>query len=278
MSSNTNRCIFWKIIGLNSKKAESIFYQAKHNAQNVKVSSEERAEWTEKTNRLMSLFDYYDIPRPIHGKNGFPSLSSLAGYAAIVDALETIEIPFIGDSRGGLTKNNILEGFNKLGEKAILQGVTIKIMAVGGAALVLGYSIKRLTHDVDVYIIAPENRKIVREMASQIAEENGWEKEWLNEGAKGFIMGSSYGSLIYSSIGIEVYLPSPYQLLAMKLTAWRSVKDEMDASVILQSLIKNEIKDKFKIWDTMESYIPKHSLLKAKYAFDDCWETLHGNY
>jgi hypothetical protein len=64
----------------------------------------------------------------------------------------------------------------------------------------------------------------------------------------------------------------------MKLSAWRSVKDEMDVSIILQHQIKNESKDKTIICDMVESLQQKHTLLKAKYAFADCWDTLHGNY
>ena len=232
MSSDSNRRKLWKEIGLNSRQMEDIFRSARSRSLTGKISDEMKTAWIEKTNRVMALFDFLDIPRPVHGKTGLPRPSSLAGYAALWDALSTIEIPVLGVATG-LTKDDLASALTKLGALALRQGTTIKLAVVGGAAMLLGYAIKRATHDMDVLVVAPKEVSSVRKMAKAVAEEMNWADDWLNDGAKGYLRGISEGRQVFSAPGIEVFMPSAPQLLAMKLVAWRSAKDEMDAARIL---------------------------------------------
>jgi hypothetical protein len=148
MSCDTNRGKLWKVIGISGIKSESDIFRFTINAQKIPVSPEEKNDWMdEKTNCLMALFDYFNIPRPVLIKKGTPGIRSLAGYAAIGDALEAMEIPLFGDSSAGQTKSNIFDRLKKPGEKASSHKTTIKVMAVGGAALALGTSVSRMTHD-----------------------------------------------------------------------------------------------------------------------------------
>ena len=50
-------------------------------------------------------------------------------------------------------------------------------------------------------------------------------EDWLNDGAKGYLVSISDGPILFSAPGIEARAPSLEQLLAMKLSAWR---DDLD--------------------------------------------------
>jgi hypothetical protein len=63
--------------------------------------------------------------------------------------------------------------------------------------------------------------RLVRVLAKQVAEENDWPEDWLNDGAQGYLVGISEGPVLFSAPGIEARAPSLEQLLAMKLSAWR---------------------------------------------------------
>jgi hypothetical protein len=183
MSCDSSRRKLWREIGLNTKQMEDIFHRAKSKVQGTKVSVDTKTEWIEKTNRILALFDFLDIPRPVHSKTGLPRLSSLAGYAALWDSLSTIEIPTIGEPEG-LTKENLTSALTRMGALALQQGTEIKLVVVGGAAMLLGYAIRRATHDMDVFVLAPKEVRSVRDMAKAVAGEMNWADDWLNDGAK----------------------------------------------------------------------------------------------
>lgn len=172
-----------------------------------------------------------------------------------------------------LGKAQISRALKRLGELAIDTGETIQLVAVGGAVMVLAYNIRPMTHDVDVLILTPPEASDVREFAKQVAKEFSWPEDWLNDGAKGYLVGLSDGPVIFSAPGIVIKRPSVAQLLAMKLSAWRDDVDISDASFLLQEI--NEPKEL--IWESVIPYLTPGDELKAKYAFLDLWETVYGN-
>jgi hypothetical protein len=104
-----------------------------------------------------------------------------------------------------------------------------------------------------------------------VAKENNWPADWLNEGAKGFVYGTSEPQSVVSFEGIEVLAPAPEQLLAMKLGAWRDELDIRDATALLH-LLSGE---REQIWHSIEPFIAPPGRLKARYAFEDLWEQTH---
>jgi len=115
----------------------------------------------------------------------------------------------------------------------------------------------------------------VRDLAKKVAAERGWAEDWLNDGAKGYLVGISAGAVIFSATGIEVRAPTVEQLLAMKLSAWRDVVDISDARRLLQEIVSQGNRDQ--IWKRVEPYLVPGDQLKAQYAFQDLWDTLYGN-
>jgi hypothetical protein len=67
-----------------------------------------------------------------------------------------------------LSKQEIVQALERLGQLAVQQGHAIELLVVGGAAMVLLYDIRPSTRDVDVLIITPE-ASIVRLLAKQVA-------------------------------------------------------------------------------------------------------------
>ncbi len=171
-----------------------------------------------------------------------------------------------------LTKEEIVQALERLGELAQQQGDSIELVLVGGAAMVLMYNARPSTRDVDVLILTPPTTYIVRRLAQQVAQEHNLPEDWLNDGAKGYLVGVSQGDTIFSAPGILVKSPTIAQLLAMKLSAWRDDVDIEDARRLLQDLAG----EREEVWNNVEPYLVPGAELKAQYAFLDLWEAIYG--
>lgn len=171
-------------------------------------------------------------------------------------------------------KPDILSALNRLGQLAQAQGDTIELILVGGAAMVLGFEARQSTHDVDAAILHPREARKVRQLANRVAVERDWPEDWLNDAAKGYLVGLSDGGVVHTAPGILVRLPSTAQLLAMKLSAWRDDVDISDARRLLETLKQTQNVEQ--IWQTLEPFLVPGEELKAHYAFQDLWESLDG--
>ena len=172
------------------------------------------------------------------------------------------------------TRQEIEEGLRRLGELAQAKGLRVELTLVGGAVMVLRFNARLSTRDVDAVILLPREAKLVREMAKRVAEEHDWPEDWLNDGAKGYLVGISNGPIVFQAPGIEARAPSMEQLLAMKLSAWRDDVDISDARRLLQEIAGNRKRDD--VWKNLEPYLVKGDELTAQYAFLDLWESLYG--
>jgi len=173
------------------------------------------------------------------------------------------------------SRQEIQDGLQRLGELAQAQGLHVRLALVGGAAMVLAYEARQSTRDVDVVILSPAEARLVRNLVKRIAAERDWPEDWLNDGAKGYLVGISKGPLLFSAPGIEALSPSIEQLLAMKLCAWRDDLDISDARRLLQEILQSG-SGKDEIWKSLEPYLVPGDELTAQYAFLDLWETLYG--
>jgi len=172
------------------------------------------------------------------------------------------------------SRNEIEEGLKRLGELAQEKGLHIRLTLVGGAVMVLRFDARPSTRDVDAVILLPREARLVRELAKQVADEHDWPEDWLNDGAKGYLVGISDGPVVFQSPGIEARAPSMEQLLAMKLSAWRDDVDIADARRLLEEVGHNRKRDE--VWQNLEPFLIKGDELTAQYAFWDLWESLYG--
>ena len=175
------------------------------------------------------------------------------------------------------SRQDILTGLERLGQLAEQRGFHIELTLVGGAAMVLGFDARQSTRDVDAVILAPKVAGVVRQLAKIVAEERNWPEDWLNDGAKGYMVGISRGQRLFSAPGIDAQSPSLFQLLAMKLSAWRDDVDISDARRLLEELARQNLSNN-EIWEQVEPFLVPGDELTAQYAFQDLWETLYGNH
>jgi len=173
-----------------------------------------------------------------------------------------------------LTKREIIEALERLGQLAEARSETIELVLVGGALMVLSYEARQTTRDVDVVILEPKDASTVRGMAKTVAVEHGWPEDWLNDAVKGYLIRMSSGPVVFSAPGIEVRRPALEQLLAMKLSAWRDDVDIADARRLLQEMAPTRNREE--VWQTVQLYLVPGNELKAQYAFLDLWEAVYG--
>ncbi|GIK43492.1 MAG: hypothetical protein BroJett011_73250 [Chloroflexota bacterium] len=90
-----------------------------------------------------------------------------------------------------LTKEEIIEALKRLGELAEQEASPIELLLMGGAVMVLVYNTRVSTRDVDALILAPPEARPILSLVKQVAQEYNLPEDWLNDGAKGYLVGLS---------------------------------------------------------------------------------------
>jgi hypothetical protein len=135
-------------------------------------------------------------------------------------------------------RQTLEQAFHELGRRAHAEGKTIEIAVYGGSALMLTYDWRLATKNVDAVFEA--DRHTIRRLARDIAEENNWDPDWLNDGARGFLSAedaSPEAKRLFRTYpseeepGLRVLIPNPEYLFAMKCRAMRIGGVEASADV-----------------------------------------------
>jgi Nucleotidyltransferase of unknown function (DUF6036) len=130
------------------------------------------------------------------------------------------------------TQAKIVEALQALGDELTRRGIRGQIFVVGGAAMALAYSTRRVTKDIDAVF---EPKSAIYDAAATVAEGLGLPEDWLNDAAKGYMPGNDENPRPVADIqGIEVTTASPRYLLAMKLMAMRFGEDDEDIEILLR--------------------------------------------
>ena len=125
---------------------------------------------------------------------------------------------------------------------------------------------------MDAFQLDLEAKSRVAEAAAKVAMALELPSDWLNDAAKGYVHGLSLGPVILDTPTLRVRTLSSVQLLAMKLSAWRDDLDVEDARRLLKEC-RGARED---VWREVEPYVVPEREMKARYAFDDLWESEHG--
>jgi hypothetical protein len=130
-----------------------------------------------------------------------------------------------------LTKEDILRGLRKIDVKAREAGILVDLSVYGGAALAIAFDLRIATRDVDAVVHGSPD--FLRKAASEVAEEEGWPRDWLNDGVKGFLSSNEQMSLMESfpagpAGGLRIHVPTLEYFFAMKCMAMRP--DGLDGS------------------------------------------------
>jgi len=134
----------------------------------------------------------------------------------------------MGEQKQRFDKEALEAAFNELGRRAYAAGRTIEIAVYGGAALLLTLNQRVATKDVDG--VFDRDKDFVRKLAAEIADEFGWDQNWLNDGVNGWLSKADSDPDVkklfktYPSEdepGLRVLVPKPEYMFAMKCRAMR---------------------------------------------------------
>jgi hypothetical protein len=139
------------------------------------------------------------------------------------------------------TRTKIVQALQALGDELARRDLRGQIFIVGGAAMALAYSTRRITRDIDAVF---EPKSAIYEAAAKVAEDLDLPEDWLNDAAKGYMPGNDQDPRPIADIhGIEVTTASPRYLLAMKLMAMRFGEDDEDIELLLRECDLHTTKD-----------------------------------
>ena len=119
-----------------------------------------------------------------------------------------------------LTREEILRTLGALSDELGKSGITGEICLFGGTAMMLAFSARLSTKDIDA-LFQPTQK--IRDIAERIAISRHLPKHWLNDGVKGFLSArhdTTSGNLPQFP-HLRITMPVPEYLLAMKCMAAR---------------------------------------------------------
>lgn len=180
----------------------------------------------------------------------------------------------------------IESAFAEIGNRAIQVGKVVEITVYGGSALVLTLMTRPATKDVDA-VFEPD-REFVRKIAREIAEANGWDESWLNDGVKGFLSRAdrdpdsrrlfrSYPS--EQAPGLRVFVAAPEYLFAMKCLAMRiggiiESRDLQDITALIEVL---GLKSADEAISLVEAFYPANQISpKTRFGLEELFDRLGG--
>ena len=135
-----------------------------------------------------------------------------------------------------LSRADIRKLFELLNQELAGQSSTGELYLVGGAVMSLVYEARPSTADVDALF---KPTKVVREAAQKVAQDNGFDTDWLNDAVKGFLSERGQFDAYLELTNLKVYCAQPEYLLAMKCLAMRigrEFHDEADVRYLLRYL------------------------------------------
>lgn len=166
------------------------------------------------------------------------------------------------------TRATIVAALQALGDELTRRGVRGQIFVVGGAAMALAYSTRRVTRDIDAVF---EPKAAIYEAAAKVAEDLRLPEDWLNDAAKAFMPGKDEDPRPVPDIqGIEITTASPRYLLAMKLMATRIGEDDEDIEALIRECGIGSTQEALRL---VERMYPTHEpLLKARLFLESLFE------
>lgn len=172
----------------------------------------------------------------------------------------------------------------ELGRRALAAGRTVEIAVYGGSALLLTLNRQVNTGDVDA--VFEGNRDFVRRLAAEIAEEFGWDENWLNDGVKGWLSKRDSDPDVKTLFktypaenqpGLRVYTAKPEYLFAMKCRAMRVGGVETSSDIDDIKLLARAIglKNSHDALTLVEKFYPQNMLQpKTRLGLEEIFSTI----
>jgi hypothetical protein len=178
-------------------------------------------------------------------------------------------------SGSALTQEQILAALEALSDELGRQNVTGEICLFGGTVMVLAFTARITTKDVDA-IFHPA--QIIRELARRIAEARHLPTGWLNDGVKGYV--STRHETVPGNLPqfphLRLTMPVPEYLLAMKCMATRiggTTGEPSDVADILFLVRRLKLKSAQEVLDVVGQYYPANRIpVKTQYLVEGLFE------
>jgi len=174
-----------------------------------------------------------------------------------------------------LTRETILRGLQILSDQLGKQGVTGEVCLFGGAVMVLVFTARLTTKDVDA-LFQPAH--IIRDLARDIADELHLPADWLNDGVKSFLSTrheTTTGNLPQFP-HLRLAMPVPEYLLAMKCMAARlggAADEPSDVADIVFLARHLKLQSAQEVLDLVGQYYPANRIpVKTRYLVEGLFE------
>lgn len=174
-----------------------------------------------------------------------------------------------------LTRETILRGLQALSDELGKQGITGEVCLFGGTVMVLAFTARLTTKDVDALF---QPTQLIRELAQKIGEEQHLPTSWLNDGVKGFVSArheTTAGNLPQFP-HLRLTMPVPEYLLAMKCMAARiggTTDEPSDVADIIFLIRHLKLKSANEVLDLVGQYYPASRIpVKTQYLVEGLFE------
>src|SRR4051794_8437681 len=170
-----------------------------------------------------------------------------------------------------LTREVILNALSALSAELGNKGVTGEICLFGGTVMVLAFTARVSTKDVDA-IFHPA--QMIRDVARHVGELQGLPLNWLNDGVKGYVSArhETHVGNLPQFHHLRLTMPVPEYLLAMKCMASRvggtagEPSDIPDITFLIRRLGLNSAKQ---VLDLVAQYYPANRIpVKTQYLIE----------
>ena len=135
-----------------------------------------------------------------------------------------------------LDGERVRELLHELGARLVVRGIEGRMFLVGGAAMALAFSRRRITRDLGAVF---EPKIEIYDEAHAMASDHGLPDDWLNDAVKGLLPNKVMpveGTASFSAPGLHVGVASAEYLFAMKAMAARQETDGDDLRLLAAEL------------------------------------------
>jgi hypothetical protein len=174
-----------------------------------------------------------------------------------------------------LSRDQILRALQTLSDELGRQAVTGEVCLFGGTVMVLAFSARLTTKDVDALF---QPTRIIRELARRIAADQLLPVDWLNDGVKAFIStrhDTAMGNLPQFP-HLRLTMPVPEYLLAMKCMAARiggTTDEPSDVTDIIFLVRHLKLESAKEVLDLVGQYYPANRIpVKTQYLVEGLFE------
>ena len=174
-----------------------------------------------------------------------------------------------------LTREQILAALAALSDQLGCEGTKGELCIFGGTVMVLAFSARLSTKDVDALFQPPQK---IRELAARIADAQGLPGDWLNDAVKGFVSArhETTAQGLPQFAHLRLTMPVPEYMLAMKCMAARmggttgTPSDIADIRFLIRHL---KIQTAAEVLDIVASYYPGSQIpVKTQYLIEGLFE------